>query len=417
MKSGKPIVGVALATTLALGALAPLSISTAVNASASAVAPQATTTTDARTALEKKALAAARKAKGKGKRLVADYNAPARPGETTKYTAKLIPYNSLTDIIHVGISLTASGGLSIPAGFYEKTLVKKAHKAGDHVVLLIGGEFPALSTSSKAVRKSALHKVASWVKKHKYDGVDIDWEFPENATQQKFLVSMFTQLRKELGKKAILSEDVAPWTVDSYEVRKLSKIINWFNVMTYDCAGSWTGHGQLNEPILKVPSDPAGDECTPGQSDEESVQVMLAAGAKRKQLNQGTPFYGYWYKTVSSLYGACPEAATSADKTCGDAVVSTVGYGADIVPMLASGEWQVYRDPEGLVPYLLRKDGTPGFVTYDDPLSTYDRVLYSDWVQKLGGTFMWALELGYTKTGSQPLVAAMHRATYGKKLS
>jgi len=28
------------------------------------------------------------------------------------------------------------------------------------------------------------------------------------------------------------------------------------------------------------------------------------------------------------------------------------------------------------------------------PQSTYDRVLYSDWVQKLGGSFMWALEDG-----------------------
>jgi GH18 family chitinase len=68
------------------------------------------------------------------------------------------------------------------------------------------------------------------------------------------------------------------------------------------------------------------------------------------------------------------------------------------------------------VPYLLRKDGTPGFVTYDDPQSTYDRVLYSDWVQKLGGSFMWALEEGWTGT-SQPLLTAMHDATRGKKLS
>jgi GH18 family chitinase len=143
---------------------------------------------------------------------------------------------------------------------------------------------------------------------------------------------------------------------------------------------------------------------------------MLAAGAKRKQLNQGTPFYGYWYKTVSSVYGACPEAATSSDGTCGDDVVTSLDYGSGVLPLLASGEWQVYRDPEGLVPYLLRKDGKPGFVTYDDPLSTYDRVLYSDWVQHLGGTFMWALELGYTGT-DQPLLKAMHAATRGKLLS
>lgn len=412
MKSRKQVLGAVLAATLVLGMLG----SAPSAASASPVSPAAPSGPDLRASLEKDALVAAKKAKGKGKRLVADYNTPARQSGPVKYTAAQIPYSSLTDIIHVGISLTKTGGLSIPKGFYEKALVSKAHKAHVRVILLIGGELPTLSKASKKVQKRAARNVVQWVKKHKYDGVDIDWEFPESKAERSFLVSMFTMLRKDLGKKAILSEDVAPWAVGSYEVRKLSTIINWFNVMTYDCAGPWTGHGQLNEPILKVPSDTSPQECTPGQSDQESVQIMLKAGAKRKQLNQGTPFYGYWYKTVSALYGSCPEAATSEDGSCGDAVVPSLDYAHGILPLLASGEWDVYRDPEGLVPYLLRKDGKPGFITYDDPLSTYDRVLYSDWVQNLGGSFMWALELDWTGH-DQPLLAAMHAATKGKVLS
>ncbi len=411
MKSRTPVLGAVMAAVMVLGMIVPLPPV----AAARPTATPATTGGDLRTTLEQQALAAAKKAKGKGKRLVADYNTPARQSGDVKYTAAQIPYSSLTDIIHVGISLTKSGGLSIPSGFYEKALVKNAHRAHARVILLIGGELPALSKASKKVQKRAAHNVAQWVKKHHYDGVDIDWEYPETKAERTFLVNTFSRLRKELGKKAILSEDVAPWTVASYEVRTLSKIINWFNVMTYDCAGPWTGHGQLNEPILKVPSDTSSDECSPGQSDQESVQIMLKAGAKRKQLNQGTPFYGYWYQTVSALYGACPEAATSEDGSCGDAVVPSLDYATGILPKLASGEWQTYRDPEGLVPYLLRKDGQPGFITYDDPLSTYDRVLYSDWVQNLGGSFMWALELDWTGH-DQPLLAAMHAATKGKVL-
>ena len=391
--------------------LLPLAPAQAAATASRAVAhPAAATSADRQTALETKALANAKAHKGKGKRLVADYNTPARQGDV-KYTADQIPYNQVTDIIHVGIELTADGGLSIPDGFYDKSLVTSAHRAGAHVVLLLGGE-SRVAGASTTVKKKAAKNVVRWVHKHHYDGVDIDWEYPDGKAQRNFLVSFFKLLRSGLGKHAILSEDVAPWTVESYEVKKLSKIINWFNVMTYDCAGPWTSHGQLNEPILKVPSDPYGDECTPGQSDQESVQIMLAAGAKRHQLNQGTPFYGYWYKTVSSLYGACPGATADG---CGDDAVPSVTY-ADVVAMLASGEWVLNRDPEALVPYLLRKDGTPGFVTYDDPRSTYDRVLYSDWVQKLGGSFMWALEEGRAGT-SQPLLAAMHAATRGKKLS
>lgn len=48
----------------------------------------------------------------------------------------------------------------------------------------------------------------------------------------------------------------------------------------------------------------------------------------------------------------------------------------------------------------------PGFVTYDDPESTYFRVLYSDYVQGLGGTFLLALDEDYDGT-SQDLLNAI----------
>jgi GH18 family chitinase len=58
----------------------------------------------------------------------------------------------------------------------------------------------------------------------------------------------------------------------------------------------------------------------------------------------------------------------------------------------------------------VKKDGKPGFITYDDPQSTYLRVLYSDYVQNLGGTFMWSLDADYDGH-SQDLLDAMDKAT------
>jgi GH18 family chitinase len=87
-----------------------------------------------------------------------------------------------------------------------------------------------------------------------------------------------------------------------------------------------------------------------------------------------------------------------------------VNYGSDVKAMLRSGSWVVHRDPYALVPYLLRRDGKPGFVTYDDFQSTYLRVLYSDYVAGLGGTFLWSLGEDYDGH-SQDLLNAMSRAT------
>ena len=62
---------------------------------------------------------------------------------------------------------------------------------------------------------------------------------------------------------------------------------------------------------------------------------------------------------------------------------------------------------------MLRKDGSPGFITYDDYSSTYYRVWYSVWSRHLGGTFMWSLDADYDGH-SQDLLDAMFRATVQK---
>jgi GH18 family chitinase len=59
---------------------------------------------------------------------------------------------------------------------------------------------------------------------------------------------------------------------------------------------------------------------------------------------------------------------------------------------------------------MLRTDGKPGFITYDDPFSTFYRVAYSVWGRGLGGSFMWSLDADYDGT-SQDLLEAMYNAS------
>lgn len=72
--------------------------------------------------------------------------------------------------------------------------------------------------------------------------------------------------------------------------------------------------------------------------------------------------------------------------------------------------WVRYYDSLSLVPYLLRGDGSPGFITYDDPASTYRRVWCSLWKVGLGGSFIWSLDADYDGLG-QDLLEAMYQAT------
>ncbi len=349
------------------------------------------------------------------KRLIADYDSNSKflaPPYT--YGAAQIPYHKLTHIIHAGVPFDANGKLHVPGQFVEPELIPRAHAAGTKVVLLIGGDVTGLEANQTAI-PALLQNLKAFVTTNDYDGIDLDWEYPQSTQDTAFLLTLMTALRTAFpSPRYTLSIDAAPWTEPSYDVPHLKKVIDWFNIMTYDCAGPWTAHAQLNAPIFWDSTNPAPDECQPGGSDQESAAIFLA-DAPASQLNQGTPFYGYEYTNVTQLYGLCPNAATTFDGACDDTVL-TLNYGPSIKQLINHHGWVRHQDETSLVPYLLRKDGSPGFITYDDSRSTYLRVLYSDWVENLGGTFLWSLDADYDGH-SQDLLEGMYRASRKEPLT
>jgi len=94
--------------------------------------------------------------------------------------------------------------------------------------------------------------------------------------------------------------------------------------------------------------------------------------------------------------------------------VKSGNYGTSMKPRINQDGWHTLYDPVALVPYMLRDDGSDGYITYDDAYSTYYRVWYSDWDRGLGGTFMWSLDADYDGH-SQDLMTAMYNASVAGK--
>jgi chitinase len=229
-----------------------------------------------------------------------------------------------------------------------------------------------------------------------YDGVDIDWEYPESSLDRKTFLDLMTDLRKYLPRpQYTLSADIPPWGGYGYDLKGVEPIVDYYNIMMYDCAGPWTAHAQLNSPIFWDYHDPAPYECEPGGSAQQAIQIFVDGfSIARSKLNMGTPFYGYLYTNVKQLFGLCPNSKTSPDGEC-DNTVLTENYGTFIKQRINQLGWETFYDPIALVPYMLKANGELGFITYDDSFSTYYRTWYSDWVQGLGGTFMWSLDADY----------------------
>ena len=345
------------------------------------------------------------------KRIVADYTSGAK-FLNPPYSAAQIPYKKLTHIIHAGIPWNSDGSLSIQNGFVEPDLIRKAHAHGVKVMLLTGGDFAAIEASEQ-VFNTVLANLKQFVTTNDYDGIDVDWEFPSNSTDRAFFVELMRRLRETFPRpRYTLSIDIAPWNGDFYNLDKLKTQLDFFNLMVYDCAGPWTSMGHLNSSIFWDNRDPHPEECQPGGSDQQAAELYLKHVPAR-QLNIGTPFYGYDYTNVTGLFGACPNAPSTPDGFC-DSTVQAMGYGPNIKKLINKEGWVRHYDSASLVPYLVRKDGGPGFITYDDAFSTYARVHYADWDLGLGGTFMWSLDADYDGH-SQDLLDAMYQATIDGK--
>ncbi len=337
------------------------------------------------------------------KRLVGDYGYWSRT-QTPPYSSDQIPFNKLSHINHAGVGFNADGSLSVPDGFLEPQLISRAHAAGVKVMLLLGGDFPGLENTPGGLQ-TLLGNLQTFITAKGYDGLDIDWEYPSTNQDTQMFYSIMTGLRRIFPSPTYtLSADIPPWG-GAYDIPGVEPSMDYYNIMMYDCAGPWTDDGQLNSPIFPNPNNPQPWECEPGGSVEQTATIFMTQyHVPAAKLNMGTPFYGYFYTNVTRVYGAC--------YPCNDNTVPSENYGTFIKQRINKNGWTAYFDEKSMVPYLLRTDGQPGFITYDDPYSTYIRIWYSEYKRGLGGGFLWSLDADYDGH-SQDLLDAMYQATMG----
>jgi chitinase len=336
------------------------------------------------------------------KRVIGDYGYWSRT-QTPPYSSAQIPFQKLTHINHAGASFGSDGSLIVPDGFLEPALIQKAHAAGVKVLLLFGGDWAALEANPE-LSKTVMANLKPFVAANHYDGFDIDWEYPETPLDKKTFFMFLSGLRDNFPRPDfVLSADVPPWGGADYDFPHVEPLVDYFNIMMYDCAGPWTDDAQLNSPIFPPPNNPQPWECEPGGSVKEAIDIFTGQlNIPPQKLNMGTPFYGYFYVNAPKLFGNC----TNCQYT-----VLGENYGTFIKQRINKNGWKRQFDQAALVPYLLRADGRPGFITYDDATSTFSRVFYSVWQRGLGGSFMWSLDADYDGH-SQDLLDAMFNASH-----
>lgn len=234
------------------------------------------------------------------------------------------------------------------------------------------------------------------------DGMDIDWEYPQNPQEAQQFVLLLKACRDALDRYAagngqshhyLLTVAVAagPQNYAHLDMKGMDPYVDAWHLMAYDYAGSWdttTGH-QAN-----IYPDPRNPNVTKFNT-EQAVEAYLQGGIPPDKIVLGLPLYGRSFVNTDGL----------------GKPFSGVGQGS-----FAPGTW-LYRDlprPGATV----QVDGHVGaawsydpaareLVSYDTPQSALLKANYLR-AKGLGGAVFW--EASGDKRGEDSIVGIVARS-------
>jgi chitinase len=331
---------------------------------------------------------------------------PAWSNPPRDLAASDLPGDMLTHVIYAFSSVDPKthtcvyGAESVDKYHLKNLRLLKQKYPHIKVLMAIGGatrpkDFSDIAADGKLRQKFVQSCIELYIGNYPdvVDGVDMDWEFPGvGAGTRKEDKQNFTLLMKEfrrqldaLGKqknRSYLLTAAVPaglWLVQHYELKELSSVLDWFNLMTYDFSGAWSKSTNFTAPLYRAKDDPF-----PANNVDATVQAYLDAGVLPHKITLGMPFYGRGWTTASTDNNGLYQKLTQ-----GDISGTAYTYQNLLDNYIGKNGYERYWSYGAKVPWLYNPTKQV-FITYEDPESiTYK----ADYVIEhyLGGAMIWHL--------------------------
>lgn len=318
-----------------------------------------------------------------------------------------INYGMYTHLCHAFVVAEKDGTLLPRRNVPSRKLTGQAHKEGVKVLLSLGGwgwdENFAGMTMDPPAEDRYVKAVMTIVDEYDYDGIDLDWEYPDTPIEIVGFERLTRRFRKsldELGKKkgrhmlVTMAAAAHPKTLQWLGRDFLLETMDWINVMTYDYTGTWTNFAGHHSPLhasSKLPKDSIlSTELTMKHLvDERKIPA--------NRLAVGIPLYGKVF-AVSEPYASTKGAPKPSTQT---------GNYRRLRALEKEHGWVRKWDDETKNPWLVAPDGSE-IICYDDSESI---AIKTKWAMQQGfrGVFFWQIAADRMPDGSNPLQEAAHR--------
>ncbi len=351
--------------------------------------------------------------------LLVGFSAPGfvLPGTQAKEPAKVfvgyvyrqpqkINFGFYTHLCHAFVVADEDGKIRPSKTCPSRLLVHDAHKAGVKVLLSLGGwgwdkQFTAIVSKAEAEDRYVA-SVMAIVNEYDYDGIDLDWEYPDTKEKVVGFDRLSRRFRTELDaleqKKSrhlfqTMAASANPSTLKWLSNKLLLETMDWINVMTYDFTGDWSAFAGHHSPLFASSKQPG-----PAHSTELTMKYLVDRGMPTNRLAVGLPLYGKGF-AVSEPYAATKKAAK------GQAAKG--GSISSIDKLIKEKGWTRQWDDETKNPWAIAPDRS-AVICYDDAESLS---LRTAWTMKQGfrGVFFWQISDDLQSDGTNPVQAACHK--------
>ena len=324
------------------------------------------------------------------------------------FTPDKIDYTTLTEI-NYGFAVVKDGEVVMHDTDQGPGLIKelntRTEEAGVRHVISVGGwnnseegAFEAATATEEGTQKLASSMVAYMVK-WDFDGIDIDWEYPDTDTEKESFTKLVQLVRSQLdeqGKKddKYYSLSAAVTTnhtkIEFINPAVTTPLLDTVNVMSYDIHGAFesiTGH---NAPLYAN----SKDEDQKLNVSSAMQEYMNTWNVPKNKLLMGIPYYGRGWgnveptEVIAGLPGLFTAGSATVHGTWDDEGQNTGTHPWYVLKdKAASGDYVRYWDSESGVPYLYGP-ANKELLTYDDPESIQKKVDYIN-QQGFAGAIVW----------------------------
>ncbi|GAA5884609.1 hypothetical protein JCM16303_003680 [Sporobolomyces ruberrimus] len=214
------------------------------------------------------------------------------------------------------------------------------------------------------------------------DGLDIDWEYPQNEKEAKDYVLLLRDLRQGLDRLAAskgiqlprgfeltIAAPCGPSTYEKLMVREMDQYLSFWNLMAYDYAGSWDSTANHQANLFGSSPD--------SLSTDRAIRFYTSQGVPVQKLVLGIPLYG---RSFTNCQGPGQPF-----QGVGPGSWEAGSYDYKVLPLESSQE---HYDPHLVTASCLSPNSE--WITYDSPASALAKTEFIN-VNQLAGAMYWEL--------------------------